>query len=214
MNKIKILVGLFLISFFVAFAQNDNKALTILDAMSKKYKEMASFKAKFTYTLENTAAKTKESSEGDIIVKGSKFHLKMVNQEIYNNGTTVWTYIKEGNDVNITNNDPEDDELNPTKIYNLYKQGYKYRYLEDKIVGGVAYEVVELNPEDTKKKFFKIKIEIKKSDHSLQSWQIFEKNGNRYTWLVKEFTPNYKVEDTYFNFDKNKYPGVNVEDLR
>lgn len=214
MNKVKMVVGVFLVSFFVAIAQNDSKALTALDAMSKKYKEMASFKAKFSYVLENTATKTKESSSGDIIVKGSKFHLKMTNQEIYNNGTTVWTYIKEGNEVNITNNDPDDDEMNPTKIYNLYKQGYKYRLLEDKIVSGVTYQVVELNPEDTKKKFFKIKLEIKKTDHSINSWQIFEKNGNRYTWSINEFTPNYKVEDSYFNFDKAKYPGVTVEDLR
>ncbi|MCU0429911.1 MAG: outer membrane lipoprotein carrier protein LolA [Cytophagaceae bacterium] len=213
MNKLAFVMAIVFASFS-ALAQNDPKALGILDAMSKKYKEMASFKARFSYTLENTAAKTKESSGGDIIVKGPKFHLKMANQEIYNNGTTVWTYIKESNDVNITNNDPEEDELNPSKIYNLYKQGYKYRYLEDKIINGVTYEVVELNPEDTRKKFFKIKIEIKKTDHSLHSWQIFEKNGNRYSWSVTEFTPNFKVEDTYFNFDKNKYPGVNVEDLR
>jgi outer membrane lipoprotein carrier protein len=104
--------------------------------------------------------------------------------------------------------------LNPGKIYNLYKQGYKYRFLEERIISGVAYDVIELNPEDTKKKFFKIKIEINKKDHTVRSWQIFEKNGNRYTWTVQEFTPNFAVQDTHFNFDKTKYPGVNIEDLR
>jgi outer membrane lipoprotein carrier protein len=96
----------------------------------------------------------------------------------------------------------------------LYKQGYKYRFLEERIISGVAYDVIELNPEDTKKKFFKIKIEINKKDHTVRSWQIFEKNGNRYTWTVQEFTPNFAVQDTHFNFDKTKYPGVNIEDLR
>jgi len=200
---------------FAAKAQNDPKAQTILDAMSKKYKDMSSFKAKFSFTLENAQANVKETSEGDIEVKGAKFHLKMGNQEIYNNGTTVWTYMKGENEVNISNYEPEENEVTPTKIYTLYKQGYKYHVLEEKKYNGVAYDVVELNPEDIKKsKFFKIKIEVNKTDKSVRSWKIYEKNGSVYTYMIKSFTPNLKLEDTYFNFDKSKYAGVEVEDLR
>jgi outer membrane lipoprotein carrier protein len=215
MNHIKFIIGFLLCSFFVAFAQNDQqKALSILDAMSKKYKELSSFKAKFTYSMENQATGSKETAKGEITVKGTKFYLKMANQEIYNNGSTVWTYMKDANEVNITNNDPDEDELNPTKIYTLYKKGYKYRFLEDKLINGAAHEIVELNPEDTKKKFFKVKIEINKKDRTVRSWQIFEKNGNRFTYLVEQFTPNIAVTDANFNFDKAKYPGVSVEELR
>jgi outer membrane lipoprotein carrier protein len=96
----------------------------------------------------------------------------------------------------------------------LYKKGYKYRFLEDKLINGATHEIVELNPEDTKKKFFKVKIEINKKDRTVRSWQIFEKNGNRFTYLVEQFTPNIAVTDANFNFDKAKYPGVSVEELR
>jgi outer membrane lipoprotein carrier protein len=198
-----------------SIAQYDQKALGVLDAMSKKYKEMSSFKAKFSLTMDNPQAKVKETSEGDIVVKGARFHLKMANQEIYNNGTTVWTYLKDANEVNITNYEPADDEITPARIYTIYKEGFKYQYLEEKLYNGIAYDVVELNPEDRKtNKFYKIKIEVNKKDKSVRSWQIFEKNGSKYTYMLKNFTPNFKVEDTYFNFDKNKYKGVNVEDLR
>jgi len=198
-----------------ANAQYDPKAQSILDAMSNKYKEMPSFKAKFSFTLDNPQAKVKESSEGDIAVKGARFHLKMGNQEIYNNGTTVWTYLKDVNEVNISTYEPEENEVTPTKIYTLYKKGYKYQYLEEKVYNGVVYDVVELNPEDVKKsKFFKIKIEISKTDKSVRSWKIYEKNGSTYTYMIKAFTPNLKLEDNYFNFDKSKYTGVSVEDLR
>lgn len=205
----------FIVLGFAAVAQNDPKAQTILDAMSKKYKDMPSFKAKFSFTLDNPQAKVKESSEGDIEVKGAKFHLKMGNQEIFNNGTTVWTYLKDVNEVNISSYEPEENEVTPTKIYTIYKKGYKYHFLEEKAYNGIAYDVIELNPEDVKKsKFFKIKIEVSKSDKSVRSWKIYEKNGSVYTYMIKSFTPNLKLEDTYFNFDKSKYAGVSIEDLR
>ena len=214
----KKLVGLLicLVSFgFSAQAQGEAKAQVILDAMSKKYKDMPAFKAKFSFSLVNPQAKVKETSEGDIMVKGAKFHLKMGNQEIFNNGTTVWTYLKDVNEVNISSYEPEENEVTPTKIYTLYKKGYKYHFLEEKVYNGVVYDVIELNPEDIKKsKFFKIKIEVSKADKSVRSWNIFEKNGSVYTYMIKSFTPNLKLEDAYFNFDKSKYANVQVEDLR
>jgi len=215
MKKLLSLIVCLLAIGFSASAQNDAKAQTILDAMSKKYKEMPAFKAKFSFSLDNPQAKVKESSEGDIEVKGGKFHLKMGNQEIYNNGTTVWTYLKDVNEVNISSYEPEENEVTPTKIYSLYKKGYKYHFLEEKVYNGVTYDIIELNPEDIKKsKFFKIKIEVSKSDKSVRSWKIYEKNGSVYTYMIKSFTPNMKLEDTYFNFDKSKYANVQVEDLR
>jgi outer membrane lipoprotein-sorting protein len=207
-------------STYIIFAQtpvnvNDEKAKGILDEMSKKYKDMSSFKAKITMTMDNTANGVKESSEGDIIVKGTKFHLKTDKQEIYNNGTTVWTYLKDANEVNITIYEPDEDEITPTKIYTLYKEGYKYRYVEDKNYNGTTYEVIELNPSNIKKnKFSKIKIEVNKKDRTIRTWKVFEKNGNTYSYAVKNFISNFAVSDSYFNFDQSKYPGVIINDLR
>lgn len=56
--------------------------------------------------MESPTAGINETSEGEIIVQGPKFNLKLSGQEIINNGTTVWTYLKESNEVNITNYEP------------------------------------------------------------------------------------------------------------
>jgi outer membrane lipoprotein carrier protein len=195
-------------------AQNDPKAQEILDAMSKKYKDMPSFKAKFTYSLENDNSKIKESSEGEIIVKGGKFHLNMAGQEIINNGTTVWTYLKQSNEVNIATYEPDDDEINPTQIYTIYKKGYKYILLAEQNEGGKVYSVVDLEPLDKKSQFYKIRIMINKKDKTVKSWKMFEKSGNKYVYSVKNFVPNYKVEDNFFTFDMNQHKGVVPNDLR
>ena len=211
-----VVMGLINLSFMGKSSQNDPKAQEILDAMSKKYKELASFKAKFTYTLENeNNPKLKETAEGEILVKGSKFKLKLGGQEIFNNGTTVWTYMKESNEVNISSYQPEDDDMNPTKIYTMYKKGYKYILISEQSEGGKIFSIVDLEPLDRKNsKLSKVRIVINKKDKLVKSWKIFEKNGNRYNYTVKNFEQNVRVEDSEFNFDKAKYPGVQEIDLR
>lgn len=210
-----VMVGLLNLGFIVNSSQNDPKAQEILDAMSQKYKEMSSFKAKFTYTLENDNSKIKESSKGEIFVKGNKFKLKLGEHEIINNGTTVWTYMKESNEVNVSSYEPEDDDLNPTKIYTMYKKGYKYILLSEHNDQGKVYSTVDLEPLDRKtSQFSKVRIIINKKDKTVKSWKIFEKNGNRYSYVVDNFTPNFKIEDNEFTFDKVKYPGVTEIDLR
>ena len=197
------------------FAQVDPKAEELLTQVSKKYEAIKSYKASFSYQLENPQAKVNEKSAGEINVKGEKYNLKLGNQEIINNGTTVWTYLKEENEVNVSDYTPDDDEVVPTKIYSMYKQGFKYALVEEeKGEKGAVYQVVDLVPENKKKPYFKIRLWISKKDKSIAKWKIFEKNGNRYLFTISNFQPNAKLSDDLFSFDKDKYKGVEVVDLR
>jgi outer membrane lipoprotein-sorting protein len=195
-------------------AQQDPKATLILNEMSKKYQAFKSFKADFTYSLETTNGKVKDSYQGQISVKGNKYYLKISGQEVYNDGATVWTYMKEENECNISEYVPDENEITPTKIHVMYKKGFKYTFLEEKTEGGIVYEVIDLVPEDKNKSFFKVRIMINKKDKSVKSWKIFDRNGNRYIYSINKFTPNHPIEDKQFKFDKTKYPKVQIVDLR
>jgi outer membrane lipoprotein carrier protein len=197
-----------------ASAQYDPKALEILEAMSKKYKAISSFEANLTSSLTNESEGVKEEFKGKITVKGDKFRLVLDDQEIFNDGTTVWTYLPSAKEVNIDNYDPESDDVSPTKIFDMYKKGFKYLYLADKTENGVVLQEVDLVPEKKDAQYFKIKMFIVKKDNSIQSWTMFDRSGNRYKYTITKFTPNPKVEDSFFVFDVKKYPGIEVIDLR
>jgi outer membrane lipoprotein carrier protein len=205
-----------LLLFFVkmTFAQYDAKALETLDAMSKKYKSIPAFEANISYTLTNDVEKINEEFKGKITVKGDKYRLVLPEQEVINNGTTMWTYLPEAKEVNIDNYDPNSDEINPSKIYEIYKKNFKYLYLADKTEGGVLCEEIDLVPEKKDAQYFKIKMFISKKDKSIQSWTMFDKSGNRYKYTISKFNPNSTVADAFFTFDPKKYPGVEVIDLR
>ncbi len=213
MKKFVFVVVLVFVGGWVS-AQYDPKALEILEAMSKKYKAISAFEANLTSALTNETDGIKEEFKGKITVKGEKFKLTLEDQEIINNGTTVWTYLPSAKEVNIDNFDPKSDDINPVRIFEIYKQGFKYLYLGELTEAGQLYEEIDLVPEKKNAQYFKIKMMISKKDKSIQSWTMFDKSGNRYKYLITKFVPNLKIDDSFFGFDAKNYPGVEVIDLR
>lgn len=208
-----IFLGLYLLSATNLIAQQDAQAKKILDAMSTTYQSIDTYKAKVTYRLESqTDKEIDDAMEGKITVKGDKFHLQTEEQEIYNNSKTVWTYLKDENEVTITGND-EENEMNPTRVYRMYEKGFKYLLIGSETRDKVAYHVIDLVPEDKNLDYFKLRLFINKSTNTLGSWRFFQKNGMRFTFRINNFEKNIKVKDNFFAFDKSKYPNVLEVDL-
>jgi outer membrane lipoprotein carrier protein len=164
--------------------------------------------------MTNETEGVKEESKGKITVKGEKYRLVIPEQEIINNGTTQWTYIPSAKEVTVDNYDANTNEINPSKIYEIYKKGYKYLHNGERTEGGMVVEEIDLVPEKKDAQFFKIKMIIGKKDRSIQSWTMMDKSGNKYKYTISKFTPNVTVADTFFAFDSKKYPGVEIIDLR
>jgi outer membrane lipoprotein carrier protein len=197
-----------------AIAQYDPNALKVLDAMSAKYKTIPSYSADITSSLINETDGINENFSGKISVLGEMYKLELDEQIVINNGTTVWTYLPDVNEVNIDNYAPDEDEISPSKIYDAYKKGYKYVLVGEESTDGALCSVVDLIPNQKDAQFFKIKLFIAKNDNSLKSWTMFDKSGNKYKYSIKSFKSKINVTNKDFTFDESKYPGVEVIDLR
>lgn len=180
--------------------------------MSAKYQEMPAFKADFKYILENPSEDLTETFVGAVTVKDEMYRLEMEGQTIINNGETVWTYMPELNEVNISDYDPEEQEISMNNIFTLYKDGYKYLYIEES--NGGKTDVVDLVPEDKSNTYFKIRLNIATADRTLQSFMVFDKNGNRYIYEIDGFEVDGSITDSFFVFDPSEYEGVEVIDFR
>jgi outer membrane lipoprotein-sorting protein len=198
----------------VSQAQYDENALKVLDAMSAKYKQIGAYSADIVYSLLNESDGINEQFTGNITVKGEKYLLELEEQIILNDGITIWTYLPDVNEVNIDNNNPDDEEISPSKIYDAYKDGYKYLYVGDETIGGKKHAVIDLVPNDREAQFFKIKLFINASDYSLTKWTMYDKSGNLYNYSINNFNASINPADDIFEFDPAKYPGVEIIDLR
>jgi len=206
-----------------AFAQKDTEAKAILDKVSQKYHAYNIVKSDFTFTIEDQQNNVKQSQDGTLIVqaKTNKFKLtiynegaKTVGQEIISDGKSQWTYLTKDKEVQLNKVDNSDEAFNPAQMFTLYEKGYKYLYDGDQTINGKVYQVIELTPEDTKKEFFKVRLMIDKVKKQVYSAMIFDKNGSRYTYTIRSFTPNVPVAESIFTYDSKSHPGVEVVDLR
>lgn len=217
MKKISALLLLTMISVVGLKAQNtDAKAKAILGEVSKKYRSYNVIKTDFSFMLENPQAKIKETQQGSLIAKSeaNKYKVTMTDQELYSDGKSQWTYLKDNKEVQITDVDNNTDGINPAKIFTIYEKGYKYLFTGEKKVGAKTLQTIDLSPLDIKKSIFKIRLTIDKAAKQITNVVIFDKSGNRYTYAIKSFIPNVKVAESVFAFDAKKYPGVEVVDLR
>ena len=217
MKKISALLLLTMISVMGLQAQNtDAKAKAILAEVSKKYRSYNVIKTDFSFILENPQAKIKETQQGSLIAKSeaNKYKVTMTDQELYSDGKSQWTYLKDNKEVQITDVANNTDGINPAKIFTIYEKGYKYLFTGEKKVGAKTLQTIDLSPLDIKKSIFKIRLTIDKAAKQITNVVIFDKSGNRYTYAIKSFIPNVKVAESVFAFDAKKYPGVEVVDLR
>lgn len=210
-----------LILLFIGFAyrgnaQTDAKAKAILAEVTKKYRSYDAVKADFIFTIDNPEAKVKESQKGVLYVKANanKYKMTMDDKELISDGKSQWTYLKADKEVQVSNVDNSVDALNPAKIFTIYEKGFKYIYTGDNKVGGKVFQMIDLAPVDIKKPYFKVRMSIDKTTKQVSNVVIFDKTGSKYTYSVKAFLPNVKVNEDMFNFDAKKYPGVEVVDLR
>jgi len=212
-----LLILLFGIVTSKGFAQatNDPEAKKVLDGVSAKFKTFKTVKATFTYKVENAAGKALSSKTGSVSMKGTKYRVTIVGQEIFCDGVNVWTYDKAANEVTITKLDNTSNTLTPQKLFtNFYDKDFLYKLNGEKKQGTKTLQEIEMTPTDKSKPFHKVYVYVDKTGKTLSSTKVMEKSGTRYSYTVNTLTPNGAIDDKQFVFDAKKYPGVEVVDLR
>lgn len=192
------------------FAQNDTKATTILNEVSAKTKAYKTVTIEFTYSMENKKENIHDKFTGTLRSKGDKYRLSVARQEVICDGKTVWTFLKDANEVQINNAGNDDDSFTPTKLLSNYSKEYKSKFIEEK--GNT--QVIELYPLAKGKSFTKVRLSIDKTKKQIQQFVIHDKGGSVFTYLVNKFITDQPINDKEFSFNKADYPKVTIDDMR
>jgi len=209
---------------FSAFAQKDVQAKAILGPVSQKYRSYNAIKSDFTFNVDNTQAGMKFTQNGTLITepKSNRFRIilysqgstSQIEQEIISDGKTQWVYNRDEKETQVSTVGHSSDEFNPAQLFTIYEHGYKYLYTGDQKIAGKAYQLIDLTAENTKTPIFKVRLTIDKIKKQIYSALVFDKNGSRYNYTLKSFTPNPPVTATTFTYDAKAHPGVEMVDLR
>lgn len=186
---------------------------SILDNMSATYKAMAGFEIEFVQKV-MSESEVLDRFSGTAAVAKEKFMIKFRDQHIYCNGPVLWTYLVESQELTITNFEPEETFINPTNIYDIYKEGFKYVYKRSENLGGTLVNVIELTSTDEDSDFTNIIMYIDKNTSYLKAWDLIDYDGIKTSFEVSNFKPNQKYPEGSFEFDTKKNPVQHTEDYR
>lgn len=191
----------------------DAKAHKIIEGAQKKMAQMKSLKANFTIKVIGSTGRAQATQKGSFAMKGEQYHITLPGQEIISNGTTVWTWLKDANEVQVSDNKASDESLTPSRLFtNVYNKDYSYRYLTTRKVAGKTCDIIELTPKK-QGQFSHVELAIDKTGR-IAGGTMFEKSGNRYEYEVSAATMNPSLPQSLFTFDAKLHPKVEVVDLR
>lgn len=195
--------------------KNDPDAKKVLDAVSAKFKTYTAPQASFTYQVENAQGKALSTKKGTVTMKGNRYKVVLDGMEIYSDGKTSWNYDKNANEVTVDNVNTSGSAMTPQKLFtNFYDKDFFYKLNGVKKEAGKTLQEVELTPIDKTRPFHKVYVWIDKATNTIYSARFLEKTGGRYSYTINSLKGSASVPDSFFIFDKSKYPGVEIVDLR
>ena len=200
MMKKQVLISAMLLLAVGAFGQS---ARTILDKAAAVVSNPCGVKAHF-----QMISKQYGMSEGNISVKGNKFHASTADALIWFDGKTQWTYMKGNEEVNVSNpTEAELQAINPYNFINIYKSGFS---LSSKVVSNDYYEV-HLTP--TKKRNIEEMYIIvdKKTYHPTH---VKMRRKGKWSVILISQLKTASLSDAEFQFNAKDFPKAEIIDLR
>ncbi len=196
---------------FTGFAQDDQKAKALLDAVSEKMGSYDNMYIEFSSTLVNEEAGINENDEppilGKITLQKEKYNLDYLGNKFIFDGKKL--YVINNEDKEVTTNDGDMDEgdgfIYPSKLLTFYKEGYNFSWGKLATEKGRKIQYVTLIPIDSASEIKEVQLGIdNKTKHIYKLIQIGA-NGSKTTFKINAFKSNQELSEKMFVFDKAKY---------
>lgn len=148
------------------------------------------------------------NASGTISIKGQKFYMHSNATTMWFDGTTLWTYVAQNEEVNISTPTAQQlQSLNPYHFINLYKQGYTTTMTSS----STAY-TVHLTATDTQKKISEAFVTISKENYAPKEIKLLQ--GTKWTTFTVSGLKAERQDDAKFRFKSSDYPDAELIDLR
>lgn len=184
----------------------DPKAKAILDKVSAKTKASSTIYMEFSYNLKNTQNGVDETQTGKVWMKGDMYKLLLGDFERFCDGTTMWTFSEDDDEVTINDavNEDEEESMSPTDLLTMYESGFNYLFMGTATVNGKTVNSIKLYPEGGGKPYHTVKLFIDKTTNEMVQIQILGKDGNTITYNLRRIDYNTPMENSMFIFDTSK----------
>lgn len=209
-----VVCGVILFSAVSVFAQDNSKA--VLSALTKEVDSYSSLYVEYNMLTENKQLNTSKRDAGKLTASKNRFKLTTGNLEVYCDGETQWSYIKDANEVTISLADPDGDDIfsNPVKFITGQRKDFKYKYKGEVEVDGKVLTEIDYYPKDLQAPYSIIRMHLDQKKMQPHSIKYFGKDGVLFTLNLVQYKPNIPVTTTEFTFNPSGIPEIEIVDLR
>jgi outer membrane lipoprotein-sorting protein len=194
---------------FAAQAVNaQNNAEAIIRLLVNQLKSHKNMEMTFNYQFSPDGKTLGESEKGHAWLQGEAYKVEMSDQQTISDGTTIWTYFVDAEEVMVSNASEGTDNT-PLKVLTSLDESY-VATLTGIDAKGIA--TVELANPAGQYKRVSLKINTKKTE--LKGADIYFEDGNKLVIDVEEMKFDQELGDKFFTFDTKKHPNVDVIDMR
>lgn len=211
--KYKLLIVCFFFTSFTVISAQDAKQ--ILDNAAIAYNNAGAIDATFTLSVKEEKTNSIQNYTGTAKMKGNMFRINLNDLSTWFDGKTQWSYIKETNEVNIT--EPTGEELqgiSPSSLFSIYEKGYKLKYNGEKRFNSKVVEEIEMTPENKNSNFSRLIVIIYKANKMLSQIIASDQNGYTHTLIITDMKSGVNSIDSDYKFNESEYPQAEIIDLR
>jgi len=203
---------LIIIKLQVLSGQTAPRAVSILDKFSARVSAAPSVSMSFVFVRNDQMQKSVDTLAGSLVLSKDSYRLDLPDNVIWYNGKTSWSLLPAEGEVTITEPDPGSNsfESRPSMIFNMYREGYKCRLLEEK---SSSY-LIDLYPSDVRNEIIRVRLTIAKPSLDLKSFEYKLRDGIEIKIAVTDFSLAKKIPAGFFEFDPVKHKGVDIIDMR
>ena len=202
----------FLLLWCASNAQKDPAATPVLSKFSDAALSAPSVSMKFALRVHDKIEDTEYESDGQVVIKGNMYWLELPDNIMWFDGSSLWTLSPEVKEVTVSLPEPGDNMFitSPSSLFNMYKEGFKYRLLEESPTGSI----IDLYPEEPlASEFSIIRLTIDKQ-YRLVSAEYRRKDGIDILVDITDYQLLQSYANDFFTFDPSIYPGIDIIDMR
>jgi len=191
----------------------EEKGVELVKKASEKLRSFGSVKIDFTYEMNNTNLDIRETMSGTLVSKGDKYHMKVGSNLFISDGTTMWSYLDDLDEVHISLVENSEGAITPTSILEEFDAQFRATFIRQEQTQGKTVDIIDLVP-TTPQVFFKYRLAIDARNHLMVYAIAQDRQGGTYTYTINKLEQNPGVSDSMFIFPLSAYPGVEIIDLR
>ena len=207
MKKHILLIFSILALTYSAKAQN---AETLFKNAVDKLKSYNNIEITFDYNMINTEAGIFETMEGAGVLQGDAYVLHILGQDIICDGTTIWTYNADAEEVMISDVDDADGGGSPLSIINSYYDNITAKVVDE---AGTTKKI-EVKPLFSDENIEKLIVTLNTNTLEIKDLHVFDKNKNEFVYVITKFLTNQKLPADFFTFKESDYPDAEIIDMR